>query len=344
MSVTVHDLLPSLKNSLNKIGFFFGAGTSAESGYPLMPELTRIVVDGLKADERESLQEVLAAVDKKYEATTGIPNIEDLSDLTIAHALNTNEFRFKKLEEKLRELLVECLISVKNPNLDHHVKFFSALKRHSFGMPTNVCIFTTNYDVLFEIAAAYAGVRLENGFSGAVAGHFDPQRFNETTGNKEGIKFLEYSGLTVKLFKLHGSLSWYIEGNSIIEQHPNAMQKDLKRVMVLPRRKKRVETLSRPYEQLFALAKQKIGSECSYILSCGFSFSDDHITDTIFSSSLNSRKCHLTTLSEHEPLGILQLRSLPNFKGFYSDWSWENSSKSERTTSLWRFSELSSAF
>jgi SIR2-like domain len=342
--ITFDDLLPSLSQSLNGIGFLFGAGTSFQAGYPLMSTLTRHVVLNLSGVERTDLDTVLGASGEAYDDSTATPNIEEIADLTIAHALNSGEPRFAVLEHRLRQLIVEDLLSVSATDISHHVKFFQALKRRTFGLPTTVWIFTTNYDVLLETAAAVAGVRIENGFSGAITGFFDPGRYGQLNGIGDGQRFTPYPGLVVKLLKLHGSLSWYANLGQVLEQHPSSLTPLTNRVVVLPRRRKVMDTLNSPFDQLFAQATRAIGHECRYLLSCGFSFGDEHISQTVLLPALQSGRCKLTALCDVEPSGLLPFKSLPTFRGHFSANGWADTAANSHNTTLWRFSELAAAF
>ena len=61
MSIDLQTILPNVSSSLDGTGFLFGAGTSLEAGYPLMPGLTRQVIGLLSAGERAVLDGILAA-------------------------------------------------------------------------------------------------------------------------------------------------------------------------------------------------------------------------------------------------------------------------------------------
>jgi len=246
MSLDLATILPNITHSLEGTGFLFGAGTAVEAGYPMMSGLTRKVVGALKPDERAVLDGVLKAVGLVYDDKDAKPNIEEIDDLVIAHAINSNDVRSTALENKLRELVVEEILAVKSPNLDNHVNFFRALSKRTFGRPCTVWIFTTNYDLLLEVAAAKAGVLVENGFSGSTERFFNPSQFRATSGEVAGNRFTPNNQLTVKLVKLHGSISWTTDGGQIFERHPDALTGIANRIMVLPRRKKVMETLAPP--------------------------------------------------------------------------------------------------
>ena len=342
--LTLNQLLPSLNQSINGIGFLFGAGTSFQAGYPLMTTLTRQVVATLTTAEKADLTAVLAAAGQAYDDAAAAPNIEEIADLTIAHALNSGDPRYTNLEHRLRDSIVKSLLSVASPNLDYHVQFFQGLKRRTFGLASTVWIFTTNYDVLLETAAAIAGVRLENGFSGATTSFHDITRFGQIHGTSDGQRFLPHAGLVVKLVKLHGSLSWYAEDGHLLEQHPNSLATTLARTMVLPRRRKVMDTLSPPYDQLFALASRTIGNECKYLISCGFSYGDEHINQNILLPALRLGKCRLTALCGFEPPGLADFKTLPTFTGAFPTHAWSGVVQTTDTSTLWQFDQFSQAF
>lgn len=344
LDLTIDQLLPNLNQSINGIGFLFGAGASFQAGYPLMTTLTRQVIAGLSSTEISDLTAVLAATGQTYNDVAATPNIEEIADLTIAHSLNTGDPRFANLELQLRKLIVQSLISVKSPDFQHHINFFQGLKRRTFGLPSTVWIFTTNYDVLLETAAAIAGVRLENGFSGATTGFLDIGRYGQMHGISDGQRFVPYAGLVVKLIKLHGSLSWYANGGQVLEQHPASLAPDDVRTIVLPRRRKVMETLSPPYDQLFALASRTIGSECRYLISCGFSYGDEHINQNILLPALRAGKCRLTALCGFDPPGLTEFKKLPTFTGAFPTHAWSGMKEVADTTVLWQFDQFARAF
>lgn len=342
--LTLDQLLPSLNQSINGIGFLFGAGASFQAGYPLMTTLTRQVVAQLTASEVGDLTAVLAASGRTYDDALAAPNIEEIADLTIAHSLNSGNARYTNLEQRLRELIVQSLLAVASPDFQYHVRFFQGLKRRTFGLPSTVWIFTTNYDVLLETAAAMAGVRLENGFSGTTTSFLDIGRFGQVHGSSDGQRFVPHAELVVKLIKLHGSLSWYVDGGQVLEQHPASLAPTSMRTMVLPRRRKVMDTLSPPFDQLFAQASRAIGNECKYLISCGFSYGDEHINQTILLPALRANKCRLTALCGIDPPGLADFKTLPTFAAAFPTHAWSSMSQTTDTSTLWQFDQLARAF
>lgn len=303
--VSLDQILPNLKTGgLSTTGFLFGAGTSVEAGYPMMSGLTRQVVAGLNSAERATFDEVLSATGLTYDAVKGEPNVEIVADQVISHAISIQQPRFYQLETKLRELITQVILAVSSPTLDHHVAFLKALKKRAFGQPACVHIFTTNYDLLFELAGAEAGVVVETGFIGSVERFFDPQRFGFSCGRRQQSNFTEHPALTIRLIKLHGSVSWIARDGRFFERHPAAIDAADRRVMILPRRRKVMDTLHAPHDALFTAARGALGAECRYLVSCGFSFGDDHINDNLLLPVVNQGKIRLHALTEFETSGM----------------------------------------
>lgn len=344
MNADLASILPNIAHSLDGTGFLFGAGTSCEAGYPMMAQLTREVVSSLDADGRTALESVLDHTEMVYDNIQATPNIEVISDLVIAHWTKTGDVKFDALERQIKKLILDRILEVRTPNLEHHLRFFEALKARAFGLPCSVWIFTTNYDLLFEIAAARVGVNVENGFSGTIERYFTPTQLTAITGTTKGARFTPANNLTVRLIKLHGSVSWTRESSGIYERHPEAMSEGSERLMVLPRRKKVIDTLVPPYDALFAQMSKVLGAECKYLVSCGYSFSDDHINQQVLLPTIQQNRCRLFALSKEEPLGLESFLRHPNCSGAFEHHRHIGGLREEKGMEAWKFSEFVSLF
>jgi hypothetical protein len=341
----LEEVLPNLKSGgLSTTGFLFGAGTSVEAGYPMMGGLTRDVVAGLQTAEREALDEVLTANHLVYDPAKGEPNVEVIADHVISHAIAAQQSRFHQLEVRLRELVTQVILDVPPPTLDVHVGFLEALSRRSFGQPACVHIFTTNYDLLFEMAGAEAGVVIETGFIGSVERFFDPQRFAFSCGRRGKASFSEHPALTVRLIKLHGSVSWVGRGGRFFERHPAAIDATDRRVMILPRRRKVMDTLHAPHDALFTTARNALGTDCRYLVSCGFSFGDDHINSNLLVPAVGSGRMRLFAFCDRETDGMADLKSAGAFSAGFDTCGIANGVPHDRGTDLWKFSRFAAMF
>jgi hypothetical protein len=345
MSLRLEQVLPNLSSGLSNTGFLFGAGTSVEAGYPVMARLTCDVVGSLHAGERTAFDEVLAAAGITYDAVAGSPNIELIADLVMSQAITTGVSRFSDLEGRIRELVTEVIIGVTSPSLDNHVKFLTALRHRTFGRAVCVYVFTTNYDVLFELAGAEAGVVVETGFIGSVERFFDHQRFAMSCGVVQAqSRFAEHPALTIKLIKLHGSISWAARSGRVFERHPAAIASGDRRVMILPRRRKIMDTLQPPHDALFTVASRALGADCKYMASCGFSFGDDHINANLLLPAISAGRVKFFALSEAETVGMTALKAHAAFSARFMSGGITSGASHTDGTDCWKFSRFVELF
>jgi hypothetical protein len=340
MSFSLSQLFPGIETGLNRIGFLFGAGTSKEAGYPLTGELTKTVVSQLPPAQKATLDEILRAKGVTYDPAVGSPNIETLSDLVTEYFVSTQDSKYGDLESEIRRLIVDSILSVTTPDLTHHVRFLEALKRRAHGTSSIVTILTTNYDVLFELAASEVGVRVETGFDGPLKRQFDPAVFDLARGTVEKARFSNRSELHVNIIKLHGSVSWLKQGGRVFESGLDLRSATPERALVLPRRRKVMDTLSEPFDQLFTRAARTLGTSCQFVVTCGFSFGDKHINDQLIFPKLSAGKIRLTALCGVEPECLGELKRFPPFHAGFPTNCFIDQADTGVGTDLWKFSSL----
>jgi len=279
-----------------------------------------------------------------YQDDSGLPNIEEISGIVIEHHTNSHTQRFHDLKEKVRELVREAILSVSDPDITNQVMLLEELKRRSFDRPTNVWFFTTNYDLLLEEACAEVGLKLTNGFCGATTRFFSEKEFSLVSGTTSGPRFTPESGLTVRLIKLHGSVSWYRKGDRVFEAAPNAIVEQDARCMVLPRRSKVIETMSSPYGRLFHVSNSVMGGRCKHLLASGFSFGDSHINDILVRPNISSGGISLFNFCEIEPVGLADVRARPNVLHVCKDKKVVGGRDIEESSDAWMFSKFVELF
>ena len=105
-----------------------------------------------------------------------------------------------------------------------------------------------------------------------------------------------------------------------------------------------MDTLTPPYDTLFTQASKVIGGECKYLVSCGFSFGDEHINQQLLLPAMQANKCRLFALSQDEPAGIAAFKSLPNFSAGYETHLHRDGKPVADTTDSWQFSKFIDLF
>lgn len=342
--LSIEEFVPKVGTSIDNLGFLFGAGTSFESGYPLVSGLTKAVVGALPAQDRAAMEEALTAKGLNYEDSSGLPNIEEISDVVIEHHTNSQLTRFQNLKDRLRELVRNAILDVSNPDISNQVALLERLKRRAFDRPTNIWFFTTNYDLLLEEACAEVGLKLINGFCGATNRFFSEQEFSVVSGTTAGARFTPESGLTVRLVKLHGSVSWYRKGDRVFEAAPSAIVEQDARCMVLPRRSKVIETLSGPYDRLFHVSNSVLGGRCKHLIASGFSFGDSHINESLVKPNIASGGISFCNFCEVEPENLSDLRARPNVLHVSRDKKVIGGRETEEESDSWMFSKFVELF
>ena len=318
MVVTLSDLFPNSITGLSQIGFFFGAGSSLAAGYPLTFQLTIDVLKKLSTTELELIDKILKAEGVTLNISKGEPDIELLSDILNRAKASGGYIDIDLLMESIRKHIVDVINEVASPKLDYHLIFLKRLKKLMQHRNESVWIFTTNYDLVFELAASIAKIPIYNGFEGIAQRFFDIERIDLTYGKiNSNRRFEPFNEPHIKLIKLHGSISWFKDGDDVIESFNQDKKDD--RCMILPRRTKITETLESPYDKLFRYASSVIGKQCKFIVSCGYSYRDEHINDILFFPKLRNNSLRVFALAKDETPEILKLKDHASFHYMVND-------------------------
>lgn len=118
-------------------------------------------------------------------------------------------------------MIVEaCRFVTPDVELPIHEAFLRRVARRSTRLPRTQ-LFTTNYDLAFETAAARSGFAVIDGFS-----HSHPQRFDgiyfeqdfATRDRERAAVPVEWVPSVVQLHKLHGSVDWARDANGEVRR------------------------------------------------------------------------------------------------------------------------------
>ncbi|HAB7537457.1 TPA_asm: SIR2 family protein, partial [Listeria monocytogenes] len=149
--------------------------------------------------------------------------------------------------------------------------------------PNKLTIVTTNYDTLFEEAAANLNFTVMDGFTFSYNPYFDSDMFEwnlvKDIPNVK-TKELEYKKNIINLLKIHGSLTWVnsIEDNRIYRKNKKLVEKP---IMVFPSSNKYMQSYENPYFELFTKFQELLRRKNTLLITTGFSFADNHIAKMI---------------------------------------------------------------
>ncbi|MCK4735958.1 MAG: SIR2 family protein, partial [Methanophagales archaeon] len=173
----------------------------------------------------------------------------------------------------IRLIKENCIIN--NDKRENIAKIYDELFKiieKSNSSPITINIFTTNYDLIIEEYFKRKGEELYDGFF--FGNQWEPS--SDYTGIIPGKKFT--------LFKLHGSINYYYEGNKIVKRDILFPTKtidgiELKDSMIYPTREK--EVYKDPFFESLTRLKTSLLSEKICIV-IGYSFGDEHIRNIFF--------------------------------------------------------------
>jgi hypothetical protein len=284
----------------DRVAFLLGAGASTEAGVPTMRGLVDLFSASVAKGKDESelltfLRERLAARDPK-----GVVDVElllaslqrayELDDdpaavlLDLRTGMSIDPEVARSLAEKLKDFLrLSCSTPIDLASVEHLVPL--AMFARSQG---DLDILTLNYDCSVEAVADREGVRLVDGFRffWSPEEEFD----SEHTPGKP----------LIRLYKLHGSVSWYrratYEWVKLPVRPPETVGllyftgEPLTEVMVYPAVQKDIG--STPLTDLMLRAQHAL-KEASVIVIVGYSLRDERIRESLYEAMARSRRAQI---------------------------------------------------
>ena len=281
----VRDLQQILISDKKKIAFLFGAGTS-------VPHIDTIrgLTEGIhkeiiksKDNYRNAISKVESAIGKeKYNVETLLSNLE-LKKLVIGNE-TINGLNHEQLSCLIQSIksIVRAKASVHDEaDADKlsHTDFAEWIGRAS--RKQSVEIFTTNYDLLFELGLETKNIPYYDGFTGSYKPFF----------NSESIEDIGFMPRQTKLWKIHGSIGWFYDA-----KYKKVIRGAGEDMLIYPSTLKYNESKKMPYTALLDRLTNFLRQPDSVLISCGYSFGDEHINERILSSLSNSEAGHVIAL------------------------------------------------
>lgn len=141
-------------------------------------------------------------------------------------------------------------------------------------------IFTTNYDLCIEKAAAQSGILLIDGFGHESPPLFDGSNFDvDFVRRRAEARAPEYLAGVAHLIKLHGSVDWDVDGSQIVRRENPAHP-----VIIYPRSDKFELSYKQPFLEAMSQLQTALRQPHLGLLVAGFSFSDAHLSEMLFTA------------------------------------------------------------
>jgi hypothetical protein len=177
----------------------------------------------------------------------------------------------------------------KIPERTPHDDFAAWVKKVNRSAPLE--IFTLNYDVLLERAFEASRVPVFDGFVGTHHPFFYPECFDDDD--------LLPNSKWIRLWKLHGSINWLLQdgaaGKRIIRSYHNESGE-----LILPSHRKYDESRKQPYVAYMDRLARVLNSEHALLITCGYSFSDEHINAILYGALDNRNTANIIALQFHD--------------------------------------------
>jgi len=300
------------------VAFLIGAGCPAsisQEGKPLIPTvqgLTDLVVSSVRKN-REKLVETI--LDRSKTAKDDDPNIEAILSYvrTLSSILRDGDIEgvtregLSGLEKDMCQLITAAATVTLPADTAYHR--LAAWTLAASGQ-IRVEFFTTNYDLLLEQALEFFKVPYFDGFVGSSEPFFD----------LAAIENDKLPDRWSKLWKLHGSINWHQEKGRSFR---TSLGEPTSNLLIFPSHLKYDESRRLPYvamaDRLLAFLRQ----DKATLISCGFSYADEHLNDLIGSGLRANGTASLFALMfgafEEQSLISRFAKSNPSVSAYYTD-------------------------
>ncbi|MFN0277802.1 MAG: SIR2 family protein [Pyrinomonadaceae bacterium] len=294
-----------------RIGFLFGAGSSLAKKSEKTPTVPAIgpmtekivtAVSGINAKFADALKLIDSELGtKQFNVETLLSNLEQKASLIGSDTLNgLDKAGFEDLIKEIKKN-VRSLVSVHNDGdkvVSHDI--VEELVQTDFARWIGhaerkypIEIFTTNYDLLFELGLEHNEIPYYDGFCGSLRPFFNP----------ESVEDLSFLSKQTKLWKIHGSLGWRFDKDTDKILRVNPDDDDL---LIYPSNLKYKDSKKQPYESLLDRLSNFLKADDSILITCGYSWGDEHINARIISALKTQTTSHVIGLiyDNHSPIEI----------------------------------------
>lgn len=173
-------------------------------------------------------------------------------------------------------ILERCGFVSEATDLPTHRRFLRRIARRSTRLPRSE-IFTTNYDLAFERAAAATRFFLIDGFQLRAPYRFDGNALDLDLVRRHTGEGLMLEPNVAQFLKLHGSVDWDLDGSTV----RRVSGKPKKPALIYPRQNKFQLSYAPPYLEFMARFQMALRARDVAVIVVGFGFNDEHLVQPI---------------------------------------------------------------
>lgn len=284
-----NELILKLKTALQMPNIMILAGSGTSLGNVKGPSMSHLWTSCVEEPNRK-LEADKIIEDIQY--NTPIQrnkNIEEFLSYCEAYQQIHNSSELNEFLNKSKAIILEkCKFDKCPTSLLAHKEFIKKMARRK-AKDNRIKIFTTNYDTCFEEAAGMLGITVIDGFTFSSPRIYSPQFFDydiikrDGNGSSNTPKYLDG---VFQLYKLHGSVNWFKKKNAdnsfTIEQKDADDAENV--CMIFPAKGKYQQSYIQPHLELIAKFLQGIREPNTCLITTGFGFNDDHLSEPIYAA------------------------------------------------------------
>lgn len=290
-----------------RIGFLFGAGSSLAKKsdksliVPSIKQMTEEIIEEIGKEEKfqKAFKEIEEELGKEnFNIETILSNLELKVSIIGKSTLNSlGKVDFENLIIEIKKCVrkkvsvhlldnstKECPIQIVTKDIvDDLIQtdFANWIGQAERKYPIE--IFTTNYDFLFELGLENKEIPYYDGFCGSLRPFF----------NSESVEELSFLPNQTKLWKIHGSLGWHFDKDT---QKILRVSPDDDDILIYPSSLKYKDSKKQPYESLLDRLSNFLRQDDSILITCGYSWGDEHINSRIISALKTNTTSHVIGL------------------------------------------------
>lgn len=274
-----------------------GSGTSLTFNKNGQPKIAPSMTDLWEACRRldaTRFADVLNAV--RYNEVAGTwPDGSQKQDIELLLSLCDSYLPLKNLSATRQRKLTEFLEAAKRKIIHEtsfvervdsnqwqpHNRFVNVLGKRS-PKQKRLKIFTTNYDLAFEVAASNTGMIVIDGFEFSKPNRFNPAwyQYDIVNRNQAAEKGGAYLPNIIQLYKVHGSIDW-IRTSTGVYKRSSGDKTAGEPVFIYPSSTKYQSSYDSPYLDMMAAFLDAVQKPKTALLCVGFGFNDKHINNAI---------------------------------------------------------------
>lgn len=284
---------------VTNIGFFFGAGTSCAFGLPniitltdeckkrlssseqvLFNEIEKTIKD-LERKDKISIEDVLNYIRKIRDLTQGRTDY-NFGSITGKQAIELD----KKICNAIFEIIKDKEELADVSDLRRFMAWYDSANREFVKE-----IYTTNYDMLLEMALEANYTPYFDGFTGSYEPFFSPESIDFFP--REG----DFTDKWIRLWKIHGSLNWMKKNSTTTSAERivrvGKIESPINELMIYPSKEKYNLSRKEPFIAYFDRMKKYLHRGELVFICSGYSFSDQHINDIIFNALRQNKRLYV---------------------------------------------------